>query len=485
MKEINKPFQLEAFRGESGQVLPWMALLIVLFIGMAGLTLDLGHAYVCYRQLQGSTDAAALAGAYAMAQSGATTATVQSEVNAFSSTTGGANATPNLPNVPTPTIVLKCITDSTLVPAPCSASPTGKNVIQVTQTDSIPTFFIEALDLFGVKAATSLSLATQATATLQAGKATQVNVALVIDTTNSMGQQDTDANCNNTRIHCALAGAETLLQNLQPCSTGSTSSNCKGAFDQVSLFTFPPVTANTASHDTSCPSSNPTIVPYTTPTPGATWQAPTGSAGTYQITGYADNYSSTNQQGGSLNTGAGLTIATGGSGQSNCKGMQTPGGDGTYYAGVIYAAQSSLVAAQAANPGSKNVMIILSDGDADSSQISSAKHSGNVYGSLDDQCQQAITAANYATGAGTEVVTIAYGAASSGCASDTSGPLKGLSPCTALQDMASSSSDFYTDASASQNKGQCNGGNSYSLNQIFSNVAAQFTSARLLPNGIS
>jgi hypothetical protein len=152
---------------------------------------------------------------------------------------------------------------------------------------------------------------------------------------------------------------------------------------------------------------------------------------------------------------------------------------------VIYAAQSSLASAAAANPGSENIMIILSDGDANSTKISSAKHSGNVYGSLDDQCQQAISAANYATGQGTTVYTIAYGASSSGCGSDTSGPLAGLSPCTAMQDMASASGDFYSDATASQNKGQCASANSFSLNSIFTSIAAKFTNARLVPNGIT
>lgn len=482
---MKTPFRLLSrfTRDENGQVLPWIALLVVLFLGMAGLTLDLGHAYVCYRQLQASSDAAALAGAYAMTQAGATQATVQAEVNAYSSTTGGANASPNLPNVTTPQVTLKCITDSSLVPAPCNASPTGSNVIQVVQQSTIPTFFIQALQVFGVKSANSLTVGAESTATLQSGKPTQVNVAMVVDTTSSMGSNDNDANCGNTRIHCALGGIQTLLQALEPCTAASTQSNCT-PFDQVSLFTFPPVAANTASDDTSCPTKNPTIVPYTTPTAGASWNPPTGSAGTYQITGYDSDYSSNNQQGGSLNTSSGLSIAVG-AGGGNCKGMQTPGGDGTYYAGVIYAAQSSLMAAQAANPGSENIMIILSDGDANSTKIAGGQHVGNVYGSLDDQCQQAINAANFATGQGTTVFTIAYGAANSGCSTDKSGPLAGISPCQAMQDMASGAGNFYSDATASQNPGQCVPSQSLALDSIFSNIAAKFTSARLLPNGIS
>jgi hypothetical protein len=106
-------------------------------------------------------------------------------------------------------------------------------------------------------------------------------------------------------------------------------------------------------NDTTCPTSNPTIVPYTIPaqpTASSQWNAPTGSTGTYQITGYMDNYLTGNQSGGAINTSSALAIATGASTTTGCSGLQTPGGDGTYYAGAINAAETSLLAAQAANP---------------------------------------------------------------------------------------------------------------------------------------
>ena len=68
---------LRLLRDESGQVIPFMLLLSVLFLGMAGLSLDLGRAYISYRELQASTDAAALAGGYALSLNGATTASVK------------------------------------------------------------------------------------------------------------------------------------------------------------------------------------------------------------------------------------------------------------------------------------------------------------------------------------------------------------------------------------------------------------------------
>ena len=485
--------KLRWLRGEEGQTLPWMALLLVLLIGMGGLSTDLGHAFYCKRELQASTDAAALAGAYAMSLSTATSTSVQTAVSNFSSATGGANVTSNLPNTQL-TTTLKCLTSVANQGVLCTASPTGSNALTVKQTVSVPTYFIRALSVFGINAAKSLTISATSTAAMRGATNAQYNVALIVDTTSSMGSNDTDASCNSTRIKCALTGVQTLLQSLSPCTPSSTSTSCT-AFDQVSLFTFPPVQANTASKDTTCPTSNPTILPYPTPTAGGTWSAPSGSSPTYQITTYLSNYSSTNKAGGALNTSSALAIATGA--KSGCQGMQTPGGDRTYYAAVIYAAQSSLVAAQAANPGSRNALIILSDGDADSSKICKtwsgsnpascttyASNSGNVYGSAQDQCQQAITAAQAATTAGTTVYTIAYGAGSSGCASDTSGPLAGLSPCTALQKMASAATDFYSDATASQNKGQCTSASNpnLTLNNIFKQVATTFTVARLIPN---
>ena len=78
MTKYSKTILRRAFEDQRGQILPWMALLMVLFLGMAGLTIDLGHAYVCHRELQASTDAATLAGAYAMTLPDATSSTVDS-----------------------------------------------------------------------------------------------------------------------------------------------------------------------------------------------------------------------------------------------------------------------------------------------------------------------------------------------------------------------------------------------------------------------
>jgi len=468
---------------QRGQILPWMVFLNVLFLGAAGITLDLGHAYVCYRELQASTDAAALAGAYAMAASTATTTSVKAVVSSYSSVSGGANVDANLPSAAVST-TLPCLTTVTNYGVFCSASPTGGNAVVVTQTTTIPTLFIRALGVFGINSAKSLTLSATSTAAMRGATNTEYNVAILVDTTASMGSNDSDANCGKTRIYCALQGVQTLLQNLTPCAAGSTSTNCTATFDQVSLFTFPAIQANQASRDTTCPTSDPTTKTYYAPALSTSYTAPSGTSATYQITGYLHDYSATNKPGGALSTSSALAIAAGASTSSSCTGLQTPGGQGTYYAGAINAALSSLNAAHTANPSSKNALIILSDGDASASSITGGTHAGNVYGSLDDQCQQAISVANSAPSY-TTVYTIAYGAANSGCSTDTSGSLKGLSPCTAMQKMATSPSTFYSDATASQNKGQCTStaNPNLTLNQIFSQIESTFTVARLIPNG--
>ncbi|MGB7547428.1 MAG: pilus assembly protein TadG-related protein [Terracidiphilus sp.] len=489
MRKGSKSFLLRVFKEQSGQLLPMFAIMTVVFFGLAGITLDLGKAYVCYRELQSSTDAAALAGAQALSVTNSTQATVSTAVTNFSSVSPGVNVNANLPNT-TITTTFKCLTTLANAGVLCASSNTGFNAIQVTQTASVPTLFIRVLGAIGINSAKFINLSSTATAAMR-GSGAQYNVAIVADTTASMNNQDSDANCGSTRISCALQGIQTLLKGLTPCA-GITTTTCV-AFDQVSLFTFPNIRANTAVDDTACNSANPTVLPYSTPAPGATWVATnfSSTAPTYQVTSYLSNYSSNNLVNGSPNTSSPLVIAAG-NGGSSCPGLAAVGGEGTFYAGAIYAAISSLVYAQINNPGSENALIILSDGDANATSGHMTASNGltltatGVYPSLKDQCQQAITAANAAKQIpNTTVFTIAYGASNSSSGScSTDSP--SISACSALQQMATSSTYFYSDATAAQNKGQCVSSvnsNFNSLTSIFQNVAGHLQNARLIPNG--
>jgi hypothetical protein len=475
---------------ESGQVIVWSVILIGLILGAAGLTVDLGHAYICYRQLQTSTDAAAMAGALAMIQPGATTTTVTTAATNLASTNGAANSTPNLP-APTIQVRFGCLATAAI----CSGGPGGLyNAVQVKQTSTVPTYFIKALALFGIRGAASLKLSAASTATMASGVNDQTNVAIVLDSTKSM--QDTASNCGGkTKIKCALVGAQTMMSLLAPCTTDSITGTCV-PYDRISLFTFPNIQAGTTGSDTDCSgSTSPTIMAYSAPTQGATWSTPTGTAATYQIADYSSNWASNNQVGGSFSGSSTLVNATGGPG-SGCSGggIQAIGGQNTYLAGAIYAAQSSLIAAQIAAPGSRNIMIVLSDGDANadptnitgsaalSSKDTTPGHTPYRYGSANSECHQAIDAANYATTNGTTVYTVAYGSPNSGCSTDTTAKFSSpITPCSGLQLMSSDyasgdKSHFYSD-------GSCTSAYTISnLNGIFGSIAAQLTKSRLVPN---
>ena len=65
--------------------------MMIMFLGMGAFVLDVGHAFYCYRELQASTDAAALAGAQNLRGT-----SPGSVVSSFDAGTGGYNTTPSL-----------------------------------------------------------------------------------------------------------------------------------------------------------------------------------------------------------------------------------------------------------------------------------------------------------------------------------------------------------------------------------------------------
>jgi Flp pilus assembly protein TadG len=509
MTPSRKTSLLRALRNEDGQVLITMVLSTILILGMSGLSMDLGRAYVSYRELQASTDAAALAGGFAMGQASASTTTVTTAVDQFSSATGGYNVNRDLPSATVKAVNFSCNSDyATEAPCnggiSCSASSTGCNVVQVVQTATVNTLFLRVLSMMHVNPTQSLTLNATATA-LMRGTAVQYNVAVILDSTGSMSSGDS-GNCPNgtTKEQCALQGIQSLLSGLTPCGPGSTSSTCKSEFDSVAVFTFPNVVASTASNATTCTKNGPQGTPYSAPVIGSTWPSSfTSNQPNYQITsGFVDNYSSTNALGGSIVTTLAnpLEIATGADAGKNCNGLTTPiSGQGTYLPGAIYAAQSALVAEQKGNVGSENAIVLLTDGAANASNPLT-NSSGTVltskttpplgtngsYPSLTDQCQQAISAAQYAASNGTAFYVVAYDAQTTGCTSDAAGY---TDPCTNLQKMALKANEtspytpyapnFYSDNS---NNCKSSANPNLTLSQVFSHVAASFGRSRLIPN---
>jgi Flp pilus assembly protein TadG len=495
---------LRLLQEEDGQVLPWMVLLTVLFLGMAGLTVDLGHAYVAYRELQGSTDAAALAGAYAMSQSGATAATINAAVCAYSSNTDitsqttqcsvlGNNRTPNLPVVNVQP-KLQCVSGAAYITVVCPSAPiVGENVVQVTQTATVPTYFIQALAAFGLNTAKTLTLNATSSATIS-GSTPPVAVALLIDTTASMGQQfNPKQACGAAPINCALGGVQTFLGQIPTCAqtdpvTGACTKN-----NYVGLFTFPGVDATTTGADTCSTAKGtpnaPTIKPYvysTEPLPNDginwnSWTAPTTGT-TYEIAGFNDTFNTGQASSSGTGYDLGSSPLAAAAGAGSCAGLQAKGGVQTYYAGAIEQAQAALLAQVNGDTSIQKVMIILSDGAANSSDITNpAKAGGTIaldYGSTVNECQQAIWAAQQATAMGTTVYTIAYGSEASGCTTDNSGPQPGIAPCQTMQQMASTPSDFYPEAGSAALCGKTGA----ALPAIFSGIVSSFSKGRLIPN---
>jgi hypothetical protein len=228
-------------------------------------------------------------------------------------------------------------------------------------------------------------------------------------------------------------------------------------------------------------------------------------------------------------------------GKSGCSGLAPgsyDGNYGTYYAGALYAAQAALLKEQAARSGSQNVMIILGDGDSTAPSPSSSPDSnspampttatqaettygsqtalntsafsmpsgysvagsGTTYPSYNGECGQAVTAAQYAatypssgTANNTLVFTIAYGALTSGCSSDSrTSAYPGITPCQTLQKMATQVSGdsispyFYSDYTAQGGDAGCQANSSNSgltaISDIYAAIAAKLSSARLIPN---
>jgi hypothetical protein len=491
MKSNSHSFIVRLIQDQRAQMLPVMALMVIVFMGIVALSVSVGSTYTQQHALQSATNAAALAGAQALPNATAATAAAS-----YASSSGEENINGTLKNVSMVSGYpkLECLTTLTNMGIVCVA-PANANAIQVKQQLTVPIIFG---GLFGGKSTTTLTATATAAARGTGNTVSPYNVAIIADATASMSTTDSDSLCNSTRMSCALQGIRVLMQALSPCS-GALSScgtvtagtlgtgNVAGSVDRIALFQFPNVSTSNVADAYDCSSTNATTEDYTFPTAGATSYTPLSSA-TYEDVGFSSDYK-TSDTATTLNTSStnnNLVKASGG--KSGCSAMGDPGGAGTYLASAIYAAQSALVAEQAAFPGSQNVLIIISDGDASSTNMGSAT-SSTTYPGTKQQCAQAVTAGQnvakanaYGNGAiPTRVYSVAYGAAASGCSKDTSPT---ITPCHTMQGIASAPQNFFSDYTASQNSGACISASrpTTGLTQIFTIIAGDLTVAHLISN---
>lgn len=324
-------------RDQRGAAAVIVAFLAVVMVGFSGLVIDFGHIYAVQRSLQASADAAALAGGYNI-PAGTAIATA----NSYSAQAGDKNAANNV----TVTMVsgypkLNCYSSTGITCVKTAeTSSSGANAIQVKEQAVVPTYFTR------IAGVSSVTVTAVATAGAKGGKGQALNVMIVLDTTRSM-ETSTDSGCglgaNATREQCALAGIADLLNGLNP------------SLDYVGLMTFPGiVNVSDASNDYTCgktlPSSD--IQTYS-------------NSPVYTIVGLnGSNTFKTSSSSTTLNGNSDIVLATGNAGCSS--GVTAPGGEGTYYAEAISAAQAALDSFAA--PHTQNVIIFLSDGGANSTK---------------------------------------------------------------------------------------------------------------------
>jgi len=252
------------FRNQRGAVAIIVAFALTALVGMVAISVDAGYLYYAQRALQSSTDASALAAAQVIGTGGS----ASGAVTTYSATGSNTNANASLTNAAV-TATFKCFTSvglacSTNQTPSCSvtssncAGTSGANGVEVVQTAAVPTFFAK---IFGIS---SVNISATASAIAKGGTATPLNVAVIIDTTASMGSAPSGtaamAACSgytSSAVACAVHGAQILLGELWPWQAGATSGT---PVDEAALFVFPPVTNSTqAATDITC--TSPQIAP--------------------------------------------------------------------------------------------------------------------------------------------------------------------------------------------------------------------------------
>lgn len=384
-----------------GSIAILAAVMIPVLLGVTGLTVDVGLAYVAKRKLQDDTQAAALAGAAALARPNATQQTVSAAVAAWQRAGASGNVA-----VSSTTVELVCEVATEGLPT-CSAS--SPNVVKVTQMATLPTYFLKALGKgsIGISAAVAAAKA--------GGESLRQNVMFVFDLTGSMHVPDACTIPDRTRptkIQCALYAVQEMLK-VMPTS-----------FNKVGLMFFPGLGKQWSPTSRSC-GTKPDAIPYLTP--GIRYQIGTTLDDTY------------NDGAGSLVDESPIIVAVGNAPRRRgCLEQSSASAVNSYAAEVIAKAQAALPV----EPGVQNVIVFVSDGNYNAWRAQLNERADKE----PNQCAQAVEAAGNAKTAGTTIFSVAWGAAAStGCPFDAT-----YKPCATMKAIASDPTRFYTTTSDCQ-----------------------------------
>ena len=453
---------------ERGYVLPLVAVALPVIFGTTALAIDFSYVLYTQKALQSATDQAALAAAQGLADG---TYTAKAKLYSSSAAAGGVNTISGVP-VPAANVSVtpRCSTTMSNAGVTC-VGPASANAVKVQQTATVPLFFGSAI---GLK---PMTVTATGYASGAGGKYPQLNVMIVLDTTQSMTQTDSKCTIGKngaavSKVACAENGTQSILSQLYP------------TIDYVGLEVFPGLQTASVSKDLNCTGlKSSDLAVYGSP--GFTAKT---STATYTIAGLSSTcmasgtcYRTSNTATG-LNSSSALVQAVGNGTTAGC--MQALGGMGTFYADSITAAQTQLAAFKTSlgsnGANSQNVIILLSDGDANAksgSQIVAAE--------APNQCTEAITAATNAKAAGTLVYVVGYAPATSGgCSTDTG--KNAVTPYCALAQISSGQKYFFSDvnppaASTCAPVSWTLPAASANIASAFSNIGSQLASVRLIP----
>lgn len=421
----------KARNDESGQVLVFTLVCMVVLIAMVGFAVDVGHAYLVQRQLQSGVDAAALAGAQELPDPTLATSAAQ-------------KYGPSSKNPPTAidnsntTVEMKCVKS-----APgCSSTFNTYNAVKVSATSTVKTFFARVIGI------DSLDVKASATACSPCSSK-PLDIMVVLDRTGSM----CDASASSLPTGCrdedfAIEGIERFLGFMDP------------AIDEVGLSVFPP--ALDKSSLCTQPSGSAKRYGY-----DAWWvednaRGPRGEdSAVYTLASPDFDYLKQGPNGWELNGSANIVQKL-----RNCI---KPNGT-TSYTNALAEAQYQLTRQGRGNV--QDVIIFLSDGAANTTP----KQVPAIVSSPADRarpCGSGIKVANQIKGQGTIVYTIGYDVDS-----DSNGGqcgLEGFNASYALQQMASEPDNYYVKPDPGQ------------LNTIFTRIAADISrpSSRLIDDTLS
>ncbi len=420
-------------RDESGQVLVLATIMMVVLIAVAGLAIDVGHAYLVQRQLQSATDAAALAGALDLPDSATA---IQTATN-YGPGPGKINAPSSNDNAAI-TVNTKCVT---AIITGCTASNGQVNSISVNSSSVVKTMFAKVI---GVD---SFTVHANATACSPCS-VKPLDIMLVLDRTGSMCQVSNPSGpgvIQDPMVNAIDPATGQKYGNPRGCTDLTNAKNgittflslMRPQFHHVGLAVLPPV-ANASTQAGRC----------TAPTATQNYNYDNQNAA-YTLVGLSSDY---------LNASSSFAQTL------SC----LPSVGRTAYADAIDSAQKEL--ATNGRPGVQKVMIFLSDG--------AANYGGTWHPASSpyrtNPCHQGITSSNLAKNAGTTVYTIGYDLNGSGTDPEQCSDAVTITSLKAMQDIASSPDTFYNKPDPGQ------------LNTIFTSIAADiFRTAQLIDDSLT